>query len=499
MTMGKVYLVGAGCGDYDLISLRGMHHIKECDVLVYDSLIDSRLLDYANENCEKISVGKRAGRHSASQEEINNILVEKALSGKTVVRLKGGDPFVFGRGGEEIISLKENNIPYSIVPGISSGIAVPELAGVPVTHRKISRSFTVMTGHTAEDLLPENLSAYGKIDGTLVVLMGLRNLEKIAQGLILGGKSKDTAVAVISNGATGRAKIVRGTLENIYKRVNESEVASPATIVVGETADFDFAPTIDLPLKGVSITITGTKKFSTKLNDRLYELGGDVKRLDYLKVRVYENNSLFDDAIKNIENYSTIALTSINGAEIFFKKLRELKLDIRKLSHITFGVIGSGTGKVLENHGIFPELLPKEYTSSALGRLIAENAGENDRVLILRAENGSPELTKILSENKVCYDDIKIYDVENSKSSPFEVRSDFLTFASSSGVKNFFKSGYTISHKTRIVCIGDITAKALRKQGINNYIVSPVSDTEGIVLAIIQEVKSGKIKTIEKQ
>ena len=182
--LGKVYLVGAGCGDYDLITLRGMKILEQAEVVIYDSLIDTDLLDFVPDKCEKICVGKRFGQKSEKQENINKILVEKALEGRTVVRLKGGDPFVFGRGGEEILALQQYNIPYSICPGISSCIAVPELAGIPVTHRITSRSFHVVTGHTADDLLPENMDSLGKLGGTLIFLMGLNHLSMISQSLI---------------------------------------------------------------------------------------------------------------------------------------------------------------------------------------------------------------------------------------------------------------------------------------------------------------------------
>ena len=220
--MGVVYLVGAGCGDYDLITMRGYELIKKCDVLVYDSIIDSKFLDFVKDNCEKIPVGKRAGQKSAKQEDINNILVTKGKENNIVVRLKGGDPFVFGRGGEEIISLKENNIPYEVVPGITSSVAVPELSSIPVTHRKTARSFTVITGHTKDDLLPENMEHFAKLKGTLVFLMGLNNIEKITQSLIANGKDKSTSSAVISNGATKNQVVVKGTLENIAEKVKEN-------------------------------------------------------------------------------------------------------------------------------------------------------------------------------------------------------------------------------------------------------------------------------------
>lgn len=233
---GKVYLIGAGCGKYDLITLRGKRLLEESDVVVYDSLVDRRLLGFAGKNAELISVGKRCGKPSEKQENINEILVQKALAGKTVARLKGGDPFVFGRGGEEIFALKEAGLEYEVIPGITSCAAVPELAGIPVTHRKVSRGFHVVTGHTAEDLLPENMSALAKENDTLVFLMGFSRLREIAEILVNNGKSPDTPAAVISNGCTSSQRVVRGKLSDIAEISEKSEMCSPAVIVVGETA-----------------------------------------------------------------------------------------------------------------------------------------------------------------------------------------------------------------------------------------------------------------------
>ena len=274
-----MYIVGAGCGDFDLITMRGAEYIRHCDVLVYDSLIDVSLLGFAPETAEKICVGKRSGRHSEKQENINEILVEKAREGKTVVRLKGGDPFVFGRGGEEIETLKSADIPFDIVPGISSSIAVPELAGIPVTHRNLSRSVHIITGHTAHDTLPENIKKCAETDGTLVFLMGLRNLPDIVKNLIQNGKSEDTPVAVVSNGACAKNQTVRGTLSTICENVKSAEVVPPAVIVVGETAKFDFAPTITRPLKNVSVTVTGTRKLSDKLGKMLTLSGAEGSKI----------------------------------------------------------------------------------------------------------------------------------------------------------------------------------------------------------------------------
>lgn len=489
-TSGKVYLVGAGCGDYDLITLRGMNLLELCETVIYDSLIDNRLLDFVPENTEKICVGKRAGHHSESQETINELIVQKAMEGKTVVRLKGGDPFVFGRGGEEILALQKHNIEYAVVPGISSSIAVPELAGIPVTRRKLSRSFHIITGHTAENVLPENMESYAKLDGTLVFLMGLRHTEQIAHSLILNGKDENTPAAVISNGASTNQQIVRSTLKNIANDVKLSKIKAPAIIVVGDVVNFDFTQTISLPLYKVSVTATGTKRFVSKLSSQLLKLGADVRPLDFLNVIEYRDNSVFDNALLKLSDYKWIVLTSINGAEIFLQRLNKLKVDIRKLYGIKFAVIGSGTANVLEKHGIFAELIPEIYTSKALGNQLADSVQSGEKVLVLRAEQGSAELSEIFDKNNIVYDDIKTYDVLcNKKSSDNNViDTDFITFASSSGVNAFFENGYKIDTKTKIISIGEITAKALHKQGIDNFLISKTSNVEGITDAILQEV-----------
>ena len=492
---GKVYLVGAGCGDYDLITLRGLKLLKQCDTVVYDSLIDSRLLDFVSSGTEKICVGKRAGHHSEKQENINKILIQKASNGKTVVRLKGGDPFVFGRGGEEIQELQKHNIEYSVVPGISSSVAVPELAGIPVTHREISRDFHIITGHTSENLLPENMKTYAQLDGTLVFLMGLRNLQQISEMLIKYGKDENTPTAVISNGASQNQKIVRGTLKNIADKVEKSKLLPPAVIVIGKVTEFDFSDTVKLPLKNISVTVTGTKKFVSKLSLQLEKLGASVQKSNYLNVIEYNENKTFDNALKNIKKYSIIVLTSINGAEMFFNRLTSLNIDIRTLYNIKFAVIGSGTANVLKEHGIIADIVPNVYTVQALGEELINKASDNENILILRAEQGSPELTKALDNAKINYTDIKIYDVvgDSKTSENTEINTDFITFASSSGVKSFFENGYKISSKTKIICIGNITANTLKSYGINDYLISETQNVQGITDRILQEVQNEQI------
>lgn len=499
---GVVYLVGAGCGDFDLITVRGLNIIKRADVLVYDSLIDARLLKYAPNSSEKISVGKRAGLHSVPQSEINRILVDKASEGKTVVRLKGGDPFVFGRGGEEISSLKSHNIPFCIIPGVTSAVAVPELSGIPVTHRNVSRSFHVITGHTSSDLMPQNINIYAKLDGTLVFLMGLNKIEEIANSLILNGKSPNTLVAVISNGASERSVTVKGTLKNIAELVkNNPSVRSPAVIVVGETAGYDFTPTYAPILHGKTVAITGTRRFAYKLEQKLSVLGASVTYVQELKVNEYKNNKIFERSLKNISDYDVVVLTSVNGAEIFFKKLNALKIDIRRLSNVRFAVIGSGTSEELEKYGIFADLIPEKYTSESLADLLSEKLLNDEKVLILRAEKGSSVLTEKLAERGIYFEDIKTYDVvfDTSINKTRRISDDFLTFASSSGVDAFFGAGYEISEHTKIICIGEVTANTLKKYGAFDYLTAKVNNIDGIVNEILTEVNNEKIQKTQKQ
>lgn len=472
---GKVYLVGAGCGKYDLITLRGMNILKKCEVLVYDSLIDINLLDFAPQNSEKICVGKRSGHHSESQENINKLLVGKALEGKIVVRLKGGDSFVFGRGGEEITELKKHDIPYSVIPAVSSCIAIPELAGIPVTHRKLSRSFHVITGHP----IPENLEYYAQSDGTLIFLMGLQNLRKIADRLLDGGMSGDTPSAVIS----GKRKVT-DTLENIADTTERENISAPAVIVIGKTAEFDFSPTLKNPLENVSITVTGTERFTEKLFSEFTELGADVTKINTLKISEYENNQYFDKALQNIKKYSLIVLTSINGAEIFFSRLRKLKIDIRQLGNIKFAVIGKNTADFLAERGIYADIVPEIYTSSALAEAVAKSNPDN--VLILRAEKGSEILTDILDENNIIYDDIKIYDTK-FQTDKLYINNDYIIFGSSLGAKGFFENQCSLSDKTKIVCIGETTAKAVPENIKNTVLIAETYDIQGILNKILKE------------
>lgn len=504
MSMGKVYITGGGCGEYDLLTLRGAYALGQADCVVYDDLVDERLLDFAPENAEKVYVGKRMGKHSEKQAAINEILVRKAHEGKTVVRLKGGDPFVFGRGGEEAAALSDEDIPYEIIPGISSCIAVPELAGIPVTHRRVSRSFHVITAHTADDIPEGYFGKYAALDGTLVFLMGLNRLGKISDELIGAGLSADTPAAVISKGGTPEQKAVRGRLSDIAEIAAKENISAPAVIIVGETAELDFSKTLKKSLDGVSVTVTGTKKLVKKLSEKIYARGGSAYPLPVVKISEYENNVRFDSALENISDYNYLVLTSANGADIFLDRMKRLSIDVRRLCGIKIAVVGRPTGERLKASGIFPDLVPETYTVEALGRLLAENVKNGERVLILRAEQGSEILNKILDENSISYDDIKIYDTVScgADRSDKNIITDYLTFASGSGVRAFFGAGYTVSDNTKIICIGDITADELLKNTTvnkNNVYIADSFTADGIIEKTERLTKNEKIQKTSQQ
>lgn len=367
---GRVTLVGAGCGSFDLITLRGRNALAQCDTVIYDSLIDSRLLDFcpgAGENMR--GKARRAAFRRAGGNKLD-AGGKGCFPGRNVVRLKGGDPFVFGRGGEEILELRKHGIPYSVVPGVTSSVAVPELAGIPVTHRRTARSFHVITGHTADSCTPEKLEQYAKIGGTLVFLMGLNSLGEIASGLISGGMPGDTPAAVISNGATIRQRTVRAPLSGIAEEVRAADIPAPAVIVVGDTAEYDFSATCAPPLDGVTVAVISSPDTGRKLTDGLNSLGAYAFRAGGMELREVHSADV-SAALAHLRIAIThVALTSPNGARIFLQKLREERIDLRGLSGLRFAVVGKGTAAVLEHSGIYPELIPQDYNTAALGRLL---------------------------------------------------------------------------------------------------------------------------------
>ncbi|MFC1977074.1 uroporphyrinogen-III C-methyltransferase [Chloroflexota bacterium] len=498
MKTGKVYLVGAGPGDPRLISLRGLECLAQADVVVYDRLLDERLLDSTRPEAEIIYVGKTVGQHTLEQDEINQLLVDKAREGKTVVRLKGGDPFVFGRGGEEAEALKDNHILFEVVPGVSSAVAVPAYAGIPVTHRGLASSFAVITGH--EDPGKDKSSiAWEKLAtgvDTLVFLMGMRNLPEIAARLIEHGRPANTPVAVIKDGTRPEQKTVVGSLTDIVARVKKHRLRSPAVIVVGEVVKlrgklgwFD-----NRPLFGKRILVTRARHQVSVLSRLLSEQGAQPIELPAIDIKATANTEELDQAISNLERYQWIVFTSVNGVEAFFQRLNGLNLDSRALKNLKIGAIGPATAQALEKKGINPDYLPEVYTTEGLidGLSRCDIAGQ--RFLLPRADIADKELTRGITQLGAEVHDVTTYRTVPAAEAVFQAQEmllsgkiDVITFTSSSTVSNLvaaFKGEQPALNGAKVACIGPKTADTAAGAGLKVDIVAREQTIPGLVAAI---------------
>lgn len=497
--MGSVILTGAGPGDPGLITVKGMEALRTCDAVVYDSLASQELLKEIPPDCEKIYVGKRAGHHSMKQEEINRLLVEQAGLGRKVVRLKGGDPFVFGRGGEEVMELQKEGIPFQVIPGVTSAIAALASAGIPITHRGMSRSFHVMTGHTRENGLPEDLEEFGRLSGTLVFLMGLNHLEEICDCLIGQGREKATPAAVIQSGTLPDQKTVRGTLGDIKEKCREAGIGSPAIIVVGEAAGLHMESTLKMPLGDVKIGITGTPAFTAKLEAALQKQGARPEKIAVLDVVSQADTAPVQKCMDNLSDYTWIGFTSANGVRIFLKALLDSGRDYRSLGHLKLAVVGKGTDRELRVHGLRADYIPEKYCTEDLAQGLSGILGPNDKILIPRAVRGSRDLTDILSQAGIPYDDVPLYDVKGLGLQGEELKKKlkdlhYLTFASASGVESFLENlpepDRDVLKEIKLVSIGYATAKALEEAGYPSDLTAREFSIPGMVECILKDVSS---------
>lgn len=490
-TTGKVTLVGAGPGDVGLLTQKGMQAIKEAEVLVYDALLSLELLALCPKEAEWINVGKRSNCHLVPQEEINEILLEKAKEGKNVVRLKGGDPFVFGRGGEELELLAKEGVPFEIVPGITSSIAVAAYNGIPVTHRDYTSSFHVVTGHKKKNgKLDINFKALADMEATLVFLMGVAALETICNRLMEVGMDPDTPAAILEKGTTCRQRRAVATVSTLKAEADKQEIKSPAVIVVGKVCSLerDFSWIEKKPLFGKQILLTRPKVRASEFAEKLRKLGAQVIELpsiDTVPVLAGEREDLKGTFEKEIAAFLEekgavcAAFTSPQGVSHFFAQLRELKVDMRKIlapPGLSFAAIGTGTKKELEKYNIFADYVPERYYARELGKLLAEKLTSDTTVYLFRAMQGSPELTEELKKAKLSYKDVAIYETVY-KSNPMLTEKletafaqediDYVTFTSASTVKGFAETLKNIDFtKVCAVCIGEQTAKEAEKYGM---------------------------------
>ena len=491
---GQVYLVGAGCGGPELLTLRGAQLLGSCDAVVYDDLIGAELLALVPDGAERHYMGKRAGRHSASQEEISAALIALARAGKRVVRLKGGDPFVFGRGGEELLALRGAGIPCEEVPGITSAVAIPALAGIPVTHRGVSQSVHILTGHTANtaDGFPSGLEELVRLGGTLVFLMGLGRLEELVRRLLEAGMAGGTPAAVVSGGNAPHPAAVRGTLAGLARQVRQAGVQAPAVLVVGEAAGLDLSSTVERPLGGVRVGLTGTAAFTKTLRRGLEDRGAQV--FDALPTRVVELPLDFDlRALCTGRHW--VVLTSGNGVEVFFRQLARAGIDLRALGGCRFAAIGAATAARLWEHGIRADLCPERYTSRDLARALASAAGPEEEILLFRSRHGSRELAETLARSHTVAD-IPLYtlhtDPETARlARPALEGAHYLAFASAGGVRAFLRAHGAVPEGAVCVCIGEVTAEALAQVYPKPFLTAPEISAEGMVEAIVRHRQGG--------
>ena len=505
MKNGKVYLTGGGCGDAGLITLKALDVLKNCDVVIYDSLVSEELLKWTKPDCEKIYVGKRYGIHAMKQPQINALLVEKARAGKTVVRLKGGDPYLFGRGGEEFLAVKESGICCEEIPGISSAIAVPAAAGIPVTHRGLAAGVTVVTGTVAEEDGRERLrmdfDTLARLEGTLVILMGMHHLDEIAAGLITAGKNPDTPCAVVMEGTTPGQRCLRTMLSGLAKEARAQGFTSPAVIVIGAVAELELVSgsgcitsggqaykeaagreqrripgtgsgTVRLEdlkggedsgeeaskgagcapepagLTGITVGVTGTPHFVRKLSAALGQRGAEAWDMSFMEVRQTKAD------LPDLEEFVWLVFTSPNGVSVFLDKMRQRQKDLRTLCGNRIAVIGPGTAEVLEEAGIYADYMPDIYDAAHLAegltkrileeRKSAEAAREGQKIpaIFLRAEKGSDRLPLIFEDKGISYLEWPLYELAVHGKKRLEAvtkRPDYIVFGSAMGVRAYFE------------------------------------------------------------
>lgn len=475
---GCVILVGAGPGDRGLLTLRGEEAINSAEVVVYDRLVGQNILDLIPESAEKINVGKERFNHPVPQDRINEILVEKALEGKRVIRLKGGDCYLFGRGGEEIQALIAHNIPFEVVPGVTSALAAPAYAGIPVTHRDFCSSVHIITAHArAGGQLHFDFECLVKLRGTLVFLMGVTALEFLMNGLLQAGMNPKTPAALIENGARYNQRKLVADVSCLAGRATEMGLRSPAIILVGKVCtlseQLDWFST--LPLHGKCIVVTRPKARAGTLSDRLRALGAGIIEYPCIETEEITASPVIAEAFTHIQLYKWVVLTSPAGVPAMLHALQARKMDFRALYGCKFAVIGNGTAAALAEYGVIADYIPERFDARHLGEGLRELVSPKERVLLLRAAQGSPDLTAALAARGIAYDDIPIYrTISRSRKSEdltLEIaagRVDYVTFTSASTVTGFMQATPNVDISQFIaLCIGEQTAAEARKYKMN--------------------------------
>lgn len=500
---GIVYLVGAGPGDPGLLTMKAAELIGEADVLVYDALANQEFIKMAPAGCELIYAGKRSKNHAIPQSDVNQLLADKAREGKRVVRLKGGDPYLFGRGGEEAVKLKAEGVPFEVVPGISSIYSVPNYAGIPVTHREHCSGFTVITGHE-DPTKPESSLDYAhlaKTRETLVVLMGVERIGIIARELISHGMDAGTPVAMTRWGTTGKQTTITGTLTTIADVVKESGFKAPAVTIIGTVVNLrDQLNWFETkPLFGQRIVVTRTRQQASKLSSQLTRHGAHVLEIPTIKTAEPNKKILLKDAFSQLGSYEWIVFTSPNGVDWFFHWFFQIYQDIRALGGAKLAAVGPATAKKLEDLHLHVDLTPRKYVAGEIvGALKEVQNIENVMILLMRAEVANPDLFDQLMEEGAIVDDIPCYktvketeDTDGAAEDFLEEGADWITFTSSSTVEHFhdrFDLPKTLKKfpELKTLSIGPETTKAMVALGISPTVEAGAHTIPGMVDALLE-------------
>ncbi len=498
---GKVYLIGAGPGDPGLITVKGLKCIKNADVIIYDFLASPLLLANASSHAEIIYVGKKGSDHTLSQDKINALMVEKAKAGKTVARLKGGDPFIFGRGAEEAEALINEGIAFEIVPGVTSAVAAPAYAGIPLTHRDYTSTLAFVTGHEdpKKNESSINWASLAEGIGTIVFLMGVKNLSDIVGKLISHGKSIDTPVALVQWGTTSMQKTVTGTLETIETIVKESGISSPSIIVVGDVVSLrDKLKWFETkPLFGKTVVVTRAREQASDLVRLLSDSGANCLEFPTIEVVPTENPDLLDDSIDALSQYDWIIFTSVNGVKFFFERLFERGLDSRALGNLKTASIGPVTAQRLKDFGIISDIVPESYRAESVVDAFKNETLNGKKILLPRAKEARPVLPVELSRMGAVVNEVGVYCTHEVNDNAKHLitllengKVDIVTFTSSSTVKNFVAllpkdRVKELLKNVTLASIGPITSETANDLGLHIEITAQTYTIPGLCEAIM--------------
>jgi len=500
---GKVYLVGAGPGDPQMITMRGAKCLEMADVVIYDRLVNPEILRYANEKAELHYAGKSPGDGS-SQEDITELTIREALKGKVVVRLKGGDPFLFARGAEEALALAEEGIPYELVPGVTSALAGPAYAGIPVTHRELASGVRIITGTRRKGGLNWEIRAAAGTGETLVVLMGMGKIDRITRELIKWGRSPDTPAAVIFQASRAEQRTLTGNLGNIAGKCRDEGLTNPAVVVIGDVTElrgrlkwFE-----KKPLSGKRILVTRPRSQQVDLAEAIEKYGGEVFSFPAVKILPPESYTPLDRACRSIEKYDMVIFTSVNGVASFFSRLRVCGRDSRALNGCRVVAMGPGTAGALRKQGIIPDIVPGEYCAEGIIERLRREEVRDLKILLPRAQVARGLLPEFLKNEGAGVEVVAAYrTVPNTQGAPFVLEAlaaksiDMITFTSSSCVRAFFKivreemgidNTGELLEGVAFACIGPVTAASLIQEGFKPQVVAREYTVDGLVMSVVE-------------